>query len=177
MHATKGLSLASLALSILERFASAWHWAWFTLVVARLMDTSRALTREEVWGMVHHLYESEARLARAIYKTARRLAGLPRMHLPLETFYLPRLKSPRHLKGRWVRHQYALQHSRRLALRMAKRWREEAEQLQRDPLSDLRDRGTCLPSAQRGGNGARHLRRVTEAAAPNAATLRVLEPP
>ena len=94
MRATKGLSLASLALSILERFASAWHWAWCTLVVARLMDTSRALTRDAVWGMIHHLYELEARLARAIYKTTRRLAGLPRKHLALETLLYPQAQIP-----------------------------------------------------------------------------------
>jgi hypothetical protein len=127
-----------LALSILERAASAWRGAFFKLLIAPLNDLSRTFTAKEAWAMVHHLYRSEAHLARAIYKTALRLSGQPRRQIPLEPFFLPKLKSPDHVRHRMTRHIHMLANTRRYAIRLAQRWQREQQQQQRDPLAAFR---------------------------------------
>ncbi len=131
-------ALAAAVLSVLEIVAGAWRRAFFVLLVVPLNDRSRPISRDACWAMIHHLYRSEAAIARAIYRTARRLAGLPRVSLPLDLFYLPKLKTPAHLNARWIQHTHRLEHVRRHAIRLALAWASEAGRLARDPLARLR---------------------------------------
>jgi hypothetical protein len=138
-------------LAILERVAELWGQAFLYFIALPALDPKRLQTKEDVDALERHLFLSEAHLARAIYRTARRLAGLPRIPCAIEAFYLPRLKTPRHILWRYLHHSYNLRHARRLAIRMAWRWEQAAERKQRDPLCDLRGDlasiGACLPQS------------------------------
>jgi hypothetical protein len=142
------LALKDRILAILERVAELWANAFILFVVAPALDPKRLRTREDVEIVERHLYSADAHITRAIYRTARRLAGLPRVVCPVENFYRPSLKSPRHIRWLYLNCVMKLTHARRLAIRMAWRWRQEDERRKRDPLCDLRsDIGpsACLP--------------------------------
>jgi hypothetical protein len=124
-------------LAILERVAELWAGLFLHLVA--LPALNRALrTREDVDAAERHLFRTEAHISRAIYKTARRLAGLPRIPCPIEAFYRPPLKSARHIRWLYLNCTHKLQYSRRLAIRMARRWKRDNERKRRDSLCDLR---------------------------------------
>jgi hypothetical protein len=157
-------------LAILERVAELWAGLFLHLVA--LPALNRALrTKEDVDAAERHLFRTDAHITRAIYKTARRLAGLPRIPCPIENFYRPKLKSARHIRWLFLNCTHKLQYSRRLAIRMARRWKQADERKQRDPLCDLR--GDIIefphhnfpPSADGRGGGSRRSRE-TEGAAP-----------
>jgi hypothetical protein len=147
-------------LAILERVAELWAQAFLYFVALPALDPKRLQTKEDVDALERHLFLSEAHLARAIYRTARRLAGLPRIPCPIEAFYLPPLKTARHIRWRYLHHSYNLQHARRLAIRVVWRWKRETERKQRDPLCDLRGSaneatGVCLPLSRSDWRGRR----------------------
>src|SRR5262245_41270212 len=130
-------SFKDLALAILERVAELWA-RWFLHLVALPALNHGLRTREDVDAAERHLFRTDAHISRAIYKTARRLAGLPSIRCPMENFYRPPLKSPRHIRWLYLNCVHKLQHARRLAIRMAWRWRRDTEIKARDPLCDLR---------------------------------------
>jgi hypothetical protein len=137
-------------LAMLERAAELWTRAFIYLVMAPALDPKRLQTKEDMDALERHLFQADAHITRAIYKTARRLAGLPRIPCPIENFYRPKLKSARHIRWLYLNCTYKLQHARRLAIRMAWRWKRETERRQRDPLCNLRgdlnvSAGACLP--------------------------------
>ncbi|HEV7694441.1 MAG TPA: hypothetical protein VGO52_26630, partial [Hyphomonadaceae bacterium] len=139
-------------LAILERVAELWSRFFLLLVALPSLDPKRLQTKGDVDAVERDLFQADAHITRAIYKTARRLAGLPRIPCPIENFYRPKLKSPRHIRWLYLNCSYKLQHARRLAIRMAWRWKRETERHARNPLCDLRDdsikRGNCLPQSQ-----------------------------
>jgi hypothetical protein len=136
-------------LAILERVAELWARIFFVLVVQPALDPKRLQTKEDMDALERHLFQADAHITRAIYRTARRLAGLPRIPCPIEAFCRPRLKSPRHIRWLYLNCTHKLQYARRLAIRMARRWKRETERKRRDPLCDLRSdlasaTGACL---------------------------------
>jgi hypothetical protein len=136
-------------LALLERVAELWTRAFILFVAIPALDPKRLNTRQEVEAAERMLYRADAHITRAIYRTARRLAGLPRMACPIEAFYRPPLKSPRHIRWLYLNCVMKLTYARRLAIRMAWRWRQDNERRMRDPLCDLRDDlSTCLPQSQ-----------------------------
>ena len=140
-------------LAILERVAELWARAFLLLVALPALDPKRLQTKEDVDAVERDLFKADAHISRAIYKTARRLAGLPRIPCPIEAFYRPKLKSARHIRWLYLDCTHKLHYARRLAIRMAWRWKRESERTARDPLCDLRGdlastTDACLPQSQ-----------------------------
>jgi hypothetical protein len=132
-------------LAILERVVEQWSRAFIYFVLVPTLDPKRLQTKEDVDDVERHLFRTVAHLSRAIYKTARRLVGLPRLPCPIENFYRPKLKSARHIRWLYLNCTHKLRYSRRLAIRMAWRWKRVAERRARDPLCDLRGDITEFP--------------------------------
>ncbi|HEV7689316.1 MAG TPA: hypothetical protein VGO52_00760, partial [Hyphomonadaceae bacterium] len=151
---TRHHSFKEQVLAILERVAELWSRFFLLLVALPALDPKRLQTKDDVDAVERDLFKADAHITRAIYKTARRLAGLPRIPCPVENFYRPKLKSPRHIRWLYLNCSYKLQHARRLAIRMAWRWKRETKCRSNDPLRDLRgdsiERGICLSLSQNG---------------------------
>jgi hypothetical protein len=135
---TRHHSFKEKILAILGRVAELWARAFLLLVALPALDPKRLQTREDVDALERDLFKADAHISRAIYKTARHLAGLPRIPCPIEAFYRPKLKSPRHMRWLYLNCTHKLHYARRLAIRMARRWKHETERRARDPLCDLR---------------------------------------
>jgi hypothetical protein len=147
------LSFKDRILAILERVAELWEHVFYFLVVQPALDPRRLQAKQDMDALERHLFMADAHITRAIYRTARRLAGLPRIACPVGAFYRPPLKSPRHIRWLYLNCTRKLQYARRLAIRMAWRWKRENERRTRDPLCDLRGdhaatSGACLPQSQ-----------------------------
>src|SRR5262245_11953445 len=93
-------SLKDHILAILERVAELWTHIFFCLVVIPALDPRRLQTRQDIDAVEQDLFRADAHIPRAIYKSAPRLAALPRIPCPIEPFSRPKLKSPRHI--RWL---------------------------------------------------------------------------
>src|SRR5262245_3679228 len=111
-------------LAILERVAELWAKVVFALVALPALN-STLRTKDDIDAAERRLFEADAHITRAIYRTARRLAGLPRIPCPIDNFYRLPLKSPRHIRWLYLACVHKLAHSRRLALTMAWRWRRD----------------------------------------------------
>ncbi|HEV7693644.1 MAG TPA: hypothetical protein VGO52_22605 [Hyphomonadaceae bacterium] len=74
-------------LAILERVAELWARFFLLLVALPALDPKRLQTKDDVDAVERDLFQADAHITRAIYKTARRLAGLPRIPCPIENFY------------------------------------------------------------------------------------------
>src|SRR5690348_6667359 len=161
-------------LAILARAAELWLHVVFRLVFAPGLR-NRLRTREDVDEVMRQLYRADAHITRAIYKTARRLAGLPRIPCPIEAFYRPPLKTADHVVSLYLDCEHKLTHHRTRAARMAWRWLREDERSAHDPLCDLRgDRLDRLPRrlvspkpAGAGGSAAKAGGRLSTAHLPN----------
>jgi hypothetical protein len=162
---TRHHSFKERILAILERVAELWASLFLHLVA--LPALNRCLrTREDVDAAERHLFRTDAHITRAIYKTARRLAGLPRIACPIEAFYRPKLKSARHIRWLYLNCVHKLEYSRRLAIRMAWRWKQADERRTRDPLCDLRGDANSPPQLRGDRTDGLPRRRAAKAGSP-----------
>jgi hypothetical protein len=146
-------------LVILERVAELWANAFILFVTIPALD-KRLNTREEFEEAKRLLFKADAHITRAICRTARRLAGLPRIACPIEAFYRRPFRRSGDIYWFYLDCVAKLKYARRRAIRMAWRWRRETERKQRDPLCDLRGdlsaaTDSCLHLSRGGGGGRR----------------------
>jgi hypothetical protein len=124
---TPRITMLDYALLLLAEAVDALHLAFWSHIVPLLADDTYVLTQARFTRLMNQLFESEARLARAIVYAAIRIAGLPWRPLPLADFMRPTPRSGPAAAMRLTQHARRLRDARKLALRLAERIRAALE--------------------------------------------------